>query len=338
MPEQIKQQFESEVATASTSAHIENLRVKYLGKSGLITEEMKKLGSMQPEERKSFGAMMNVIRTDIANKIDELKTSFEAAELDAELQNESIDISLPARESKIGKIHPISHTISEIKDIFANFGFKHEEGPDIEDDWHNFTALNIPLNHPARDMHDTFHLTDGNLLRTHTSNTQIRVMQNNKPPFRFITIGKVFRYESDATHSPMFHQLEIVYVDKKTNIAEMKYCIEEFLKKFFEIEQAPIRLRASHFPFTEPSAEVDVKCDKSVPGELKIGQGEDWIEILGCGMIHPNVLKNCGIDPNEYQGFAVGAGIERLAMLKYGISDLRKFYDCDQRWLDHFGF
>lgn len=338
MPQPIKAQFETEIANVTTSAHVESLRVKYLGKTGLITEEMKKLGSMPPEERKAFGAQVNAVRTDIANKIEELKATLESAELDSALQKESIDISLPSREASVGKIHPISHTISEIKDIFTGFGFTHEEGPDIEDDWHNFTALNIPENHPARQMHDTFYLEDGNVLRTHTSNAQIRVMQNKKPPFRFITIGRVFRSDSDATHSPMFHQLEIVYLDKKSNVAEMKYCIEEFLKKFFEIEQAPIRLRASHFPFTEPSAEVDVKCDRSVPGEIKIGQGEDWIEILGCGMIHPNVLKNCGIDPNEYQGFAVGAGIERLAMLKYGISDLRKFYDCDQRWLQHFGF
>ncbi len=333
--EQIKKDFEEELINADSLIKLENLRVKFIGKSGIVTEQTKVIPTLPNDERKTYGSQVNGLKNFVAEKLEELKQELEAKQISEKLAKESVDITMPARAKIIGAIHPISKAIAELKSIFEHLGFEFVDGPEIEDDWHNFTALNIGENHPARQMHDTFYLNGeaGKLLRTHTSNVQIRSMSKRKPPMRLFTIGKTFRSDSDATHSPMFHQLEVIYIDKKVSIAQLKSCLEQFLQKFFQVDQAPIRLRASHFPFTEPSAEVDVKCDRSNKEQITIGQGNDWIEILGSGMIHPNVLKNCGIDPEEYQGFAFGVGVERLAMLKYNISDLRKFYDGDLRWL-----
>jgi phenylalanyl-tRNA synthetase alpha chain len=340
MIDQIKQNFENEIKHAKSSSEVESLRVKFIGKSGLITEQMKVISTLPIEERKAYGASINSLKDSVNKAIDAKMNELETLELSHKLESETIDISLPPRLTGIGTIHPISNAIAEIRDIFEGFGFEFADGPEIEDDWHNFTALNIAENHPARQMHDTFHIKGipGKLLRTHTSNVQIRQMSKKTLPISLFTIGKTFRYESDATHSPMFHQLEGMYIDRKVSIGQLKFCLEQFLQKFFQVEKAPIRLRASHFPFTEPSVEVDVKCDRSTKDQIIIGQGEDWVEILGAGMIHPTVLANCGIDPEEYQGFAFGCGAERLAMLKYNISDLRKFYEGDLRWLKHYGF
>lgn len=340
MLNQIKQAFENESKQAVSSLEIEELRIKFVGKNGLVTEALKTIATLPAEERKAYGAQINELKAFVSSAIDTKKQAMQIEEANKRLESESIDITLPARTTQIGSIHPISNAIDEIRDIFEGFGFEFVDGPEIEDCWHNFTALNISENHPARQMHDTFYVKDSpdKLLRTHTSNVQIRAMSKRQPPLRLFTIGKTFRSDSDATHSPMFHQLEGIYIDRKVTVGQLKFCLEQFLQKFYQVESAPIRLRASHFPFTEPSAEVDVKCDRSSKDQIIIGQGEDWIEILGSGMIHPNVLKNCGIDPTEYSGFAFGAGVERLAMLKYNISDLRKFYDGDLRWLKHYGF
>lgn len=335
----LKLSFEEELKSISNLKNLEELRVKYLGKSGLISEQLKRIAEIEPTKRKEFGAQVNEIKGATENSIAIAKTKFEKAELDSKLASESIDISLPARPYEFGKIHPVSHVIAELKKIFFTMGFELAEGPDIEDDWHNFTALNIPSTHPARQSHDTFYLeNDGLLLRTHTSSVQIRHMKNNKPPFKVITLGKCYRSDFDATHTPMFHQIEALYIDKGVNIGHLKGCIEFFLKNFFEVDEVPMRLRSSYFPFTEPSIEVDIKCDRSDKKQIKIGQGNDWLEIFGAGMVHPKVLKNVGIDPNEYQGFALGAGIERLVMLKYNIPDLRSFFAGDIRWHKHYGF
>ena len=338
MLEDIRLSFDKSLSQASSSRDIEDIRVKYLGKNGLLGEQMKKIASLPVEERKEFGAKVNILRDYLNEKISILTNKFAEDEINNRLTQESIDVTLPPRSFTQGKIHPLSKVIEEVKHILATLGFKYQEGPDIEDDWHNFTGLNIGPFHPARQMQDTFYLKDSkNLLRTHTSNVQIRVMQNNKPPFKFFTIGKTYRSDYDATHSPMFHQLEVCYIDKFINMGHLKGFLEIFLKLFFEVEEVPIKLRPSYFPFTEPSAEVDIKCDRTDKNQIKIGQGSGWLEILGCGMVHPNVLRNCNIDPEEYQGFAVGVGIERLAMLKYNISDLRNFFDSDIRWLTHYG-
>lgn len=337
---ELRSVFANEIAAAKTSNDVEELRIKYLGKSGVLTEAMKQIGSLPPESKKEFGATVNTVKTEFSAQIDELKTKFSDLELEQKLKSESIDITLNPRNYAQGKIHPLSETITTITKIMTSLGFEFQEGQDIEDEWHNFTGLNMDENHPARQMQDTFYVKDmpSTVLRTHTSNLQIRYMENNKPPFKIFTYGKTYRSDYDATHTPMFHQMEAFYIDKAVNISHLKGFIETFLKSFFEVENAPVRLRPSYFPFTEPSLEVDVKCDRSNKEQLKIGEGNDWLEILGCGMIHPNVLKNCGIDPNEYQGFALGCGLERLSMLKYNISDLRKFFETDIRWLKHYGF
>lgn len=337
---ELRSVFANEIAAAKTSNDVEELRIKYLGKSGVLTEAMKQIGSLPPESKKEFGATVNSVKTEFSAQIDELKTKFSDLELEQKLKSESIDITLNPRSYAQGKIHPLSETITTITKIMTSLGFEFQEGQDIEDEWHNFTGLNMDENHPARQMQDTFYVKDmpSTVLRTHTSNLQIRYMEKNKPPFKIFTYGKTYRSDYDATHTPMFHQMEAFYIDKAVNISHLKGFIETFLKSFFEVENAPVRLRPSYFPFTEPSLEVDVKCDRSNKEQLKIGEGNDWLEILGCGMIHPNVLKNCGIDPNEYQGFALGCGLERLSMLKYNISDLRKFFETDIRWLKHYGF
>lgn len=339
------------IASATTTAALEAVRVQYLGKKGEVTELLKSLGSMAPDERKAFGAEVNAVKQSLEQTLDEKKSALAISELNATLAADKVDITLPARAYSQGRIHPISHVMQEIQAIFARQGFSVAVGPDIEDEEHNFDALNIPAHHPARQMHDTFYLkppltslplaggTEGgkHLLRTHTSPVQIRTMRNHKPPMRFIAPGSTYRSDSDQTHTPMFHQVEGFVIDKGIHMGHLKGCLHDFLKAFFELDEVPIRFRPSFFPFTEPSSEVDIGCKRS-KDSLEIGKGDDWLEVLGCGMIHPNVLKNGGIDPNEYQGFAFGMGVERLAMLKYGIPDLRMFFESDVRWLRHYGF
>jgi phenylalanyl-tRNA synthetase alpha chain len=340
--DQVRAEALGSIAAAADLEALEQLRVALLGKKGSITQMMKSLGDMSPEERRTAGQRLNTVKDALGQALDARKGDLEAAALDQRLARERIDVTLPARPEALGRIHPISQTIDEVVAIFGQMGFAVAEGPDIEDDFHNFTALNFPPEHPARLMHDTFFLpekADGSrlLLRTHTSPVQVRTMLKQQPPIRVIIPGRTYRCDSDMTHTPMFHQVEGLVIDTETNMGHLKGCLIEFVKTYFEIDDVPVRFRPSFFPFTEPSAEVDIGCSRA-GGELKIGAGADWLEILGCGMVHPNVLRNCGVDPNQYQGFAFGMGIERIAMLKYGIPDLRTFFDSDLRWLRHYGF
>ncbi|HEU5046938.1 MAG TPA: phenylalanine--tRNA ligase subunit alpha [Rickettsiales bacterium] len=334
------------INSAESSAALEALRVEYLGKKGIFTEQLKTLGALPPEERKARGQALNEAKQQVTTAIEAKAEVLKLSEINARLATEWADVTLAPRPENKGYIHPISRVLEEITAIFAAQGFASAYGPEIEDDYHNFTALNFPENHPARQMHDTFFIdasaygqtgSDKVLLRTHTSPVQIRTMQAGKPPFRFIAPGKTFRCDSDLTHTPMFHQVEGFCVGKDINMGHLKGCIESFLREFFELDKVPVRFRPSFFPFTEPSAEVDIGCARSRES-IKIGAGEDWLEVMGCGMIHPNVLRNCNIDPDEWQGFAFGMGVERLAMLKYGIPDLRTFFESDIRWLRHYGF
>ncbi len=330
------------IAGAADLETLEALRVSVLGKKGSLTGLMKSLGALSPEERKEFGAALNATKETVSAALEERKSALETVALNARLARESIDPTLSARPESTGRVHPISQTMDEIVTIFAQMGFAVAEGPDIEDDFHNFTALNFPADHPARQMHDTFFLPekeDGSrmLLRTHTSPVQIRTMLSQKPPIRIIAPGRTYRCDSDMTHTPMFHQVEGLVIEKSIHMGHLKGCLIEFVRAYFEVDDVPVRFRPSFFPFTEPSAEVDIGCSRK-GGELKIGAGDGWLEILGCGMVHPNVLTACGFDPAEYQGFAFGMGIERIAMLKYGIPDLRTFFDSDLRWLRHYGF
>ena len=330
------------VSAAASLEILEAARVEALGRKGRITEMMKALGRLPPEERRERGAALNRLKEEIAAGIEARKAELARAELDRRLAAERIDVTLPVRPEADGRIHPISQTMDELVAIFGEMGFAVAEGPDIEDDWHNFTALNIPEEHPARQEMDTFYLSerpDGArpVLRTHTSPVQIRTMQAARPPIRIIAPGRTFRSDSDATHSPMFHQIEGLAIGENIHMGHLKGCLIEFCRAFFGVSDLPVRFRASYFPFTEPSAEVDIGCSRE-GGELKIGAGGDWLEILGCGMVHPKVLENCGIDSSRWQGFAFGMGIERIAMLKYGIPDLRTFYESDLRWLRHYGF
>ncbi|MBF0167127.1 MAG: phenylalanine--tRNA ligase subunit alpha [Alphaproteobacteria bacterium] len=338
----LKSQTLADIAGAENLEALEAVRVKALGKKGSLTEEMKKLGGMSPDERKAFGASINEVKAVLESALAERREVLESAAIDARLAAEKIDITLPVRPETEGRIHPISQTIDEVTAIFAEMGFTVAEGPDIEDDFHNFTALNFPPDHPARQMHDTFFFGEHApgerlLLRTHTSPVQVRTMLTQKPPIRVIIPGRTFRCDSDMTHTPMFHQVEGLLIDETTHFGHLKGCLIDFVRAFFEVDDVPVRFRPSFFPFTEPSAEVDIGCSRE-GGELRIGRGAGWLEILGCGMVHPNVLKNCGIDPDKYQGFAFGMGVERLAMLKYGIPDLRTFFEADLRWLKHYGF
>jgi phenylalanyl-tRNA synthetase alpha chain len=340
--EKIRYTTVDRILAAENLDQLEQIRVGLLGRKGVITEQMKTLGGLDPEARKVRGAFLNSVRDAIAQGIDARKDELERAVLEARLAAERLDVTLPVRPESQGRIHPISQTVDEVVQIFAQMGFAVAEGPDIDDDFHNFTALNFPPEHPARQMHDTFFLPekpDGSrmLLRTHTSTVQIRTMVAQKPPIRIIVPGRTFRCDSDMTHTPMFHQLEGLVIDRTTHMGHLKGCLIEFVKTYFEIDEVPVRFRPSFFPFTEPSAEVDIGCSRA-GGELRIGAGADWLEILGCGMVHPNVLSNCGIDPEQFQGFAWGMGIERIAMLKYGIPDLRTFFESDLRWLRHYGF
>ena len=332
------------IAKAGDLGALEEVRVAALGKKGRVSELMQTLGRMAPEERKSFGQAVNQLKERVGEALDARRETLGRAALSARLAAERADVTLPVREGPLaeGRIHPVSQVADEITEIFADLGFSIAEGPDIETDFNNFTALNIPPEHPARQDHDTFYFAesaDGTrpVLRTHTSPVQIRTMKKQKPPLRIIAPGRVYRSDSDQTHTPMFHQVEGLAIDEETHLGHLKWVLEEFCKAFFEVPQVKMRFRASHFPFTEPSMEVDIGYAK-VGDEIRIGEGDQWLEILGCGMVHPNVLKNCGLDPNEVQGFAWGMGIDRIAMLKYGMPDLRAFFEADVRWLSHYGF
>ena len=332
----------NEIAAAGSPEALETVRVKLLGRRGSLTLAMRELGRLDPEERRRAGAELNAVKEQITVALAEAAERLNRAALAERLAGERADVTLPVVFAGTGRIHPISQTIDEIVAIFGEMGFAVAEGPHIEEDFYNFTALNIPPEHPARQEHDTFYLPprpDGTrlVLRTHTSPVQVRTMLAQKPPIRIIVPGRTFRCDHDATHSPMFHQVEGLVVDRTTHMGHLKGCLIEFCRAFFGLDDLPVRFRPSYFPFTEPSAEVDIGCSRQ-GGELKIGAGSDWLEILGSGMVHPRVLKNCGIDPTEYQGFAFGMGIERIAMLKHGIPDLRTFYDSDLRWLRHYGF
>ena len=341
MLDALKDELLSQVNAAGDLAALEEVRVTALGKKGRITGFMKELGGLSPDERRERGQQLNALKDEIAAAIDGRKADLARAHLEARLQAERIDVTLPVRPETEGRIHPISQTIDEMVAIFAEMGFSVAEGPDVEDDFHNFTALNFPPGHPARDMHDTFYLPDAGdkkmLLRTHTSPVQVRTMLNKKPPIRIIAPGRTYRSDYDMTHTPMFHQIEGLVIDEATHMGHLKGYLIEFCRAFFDVDDLPLRFRPSFFPFTEPSAEVDIGCSRK-GGELKLGNYGDWLEILGCGMVHPNVLEACGIDSTKYQGFAFGMGIERVAMLKYGIPDLRTFFEADLRWLKHYGF
>ena len=355
--EMLRAELVAAIEAAADEGAIEAVRVAALGKKGSVSALLASLGKMAPEERKTAGPAINGLKNEIAERIEARRAELRAKALEARLQSERVDVTLPVGPAPTarGRIHPVSQVIDEITAIFSDMGFSIAEGPDIETDYFNFTALNFPEGHPAREMHDTFFMApspDGvkRVLRTHTSPVQIRVMKktNEKPeagyltppmdpPIRVIMPGRTYRHDSDQTHTPMFHQVEGLVIDKQSHIGQLRWIIEEFLKAFFEVPNVKTRFRPSYFPFTEPSMEVDVQCDRS-GNEVKIGEGSDWLEILGSGMVHPNVLRNCGLDPDVYQGFAWGMGIDRLAMLKYGMPDLRAFFDADKRWLDHYGF
>ena len=335
----IKDEFLLKLNGKLNLTEINEIKSNLFGKNGLITSQFKKIGSIAENERKKFASDLNIIKNELQNLINYKINEIQNLEINEKLEKEKIDITLPERTFKRGKIHPVSQTIDEISSIFSEIGFSVEEGPDVEDEYNNFTALNTPDNHPARDMHDTFYLDEKKerLLRTHTSPVQIRTMLKDKPPFKIIAPGRTYRSDSDQTHSPMFHQVEGLHIDKNINMGHLKGCLNYFIKEFFEVDKIKMRFRPSHFPFTEPSAEVDIGYEIK-DGKIKIGDGDQWLEILGCGMVHPNVLKNVNVDPTKFQGYAFGIGIDRLAMLKYGINDLRSFFDCDYRWLNHFGF
>jgi phenylalanyl-tRNA synthetase alpha chain len=355
--ETLRTELSAAISGAVTEAALDSVRVAALGRKGSVSALLASLGSMPPEERKSAGPAINGLKTEIAALIEARSTELKRAALDARLKAETVDVTLPLppAPTTLGRIHPISQTIDEITAIFSDMGFSIAEGPDIETDYYNFTALNFPEGHPAREMHDTFFMKTGpdgikKVLRTHTSPVQVRVMQKSNekpaasyltppqdPPIRVVMPGRTYRNDSDQTHTPMFHQVEGLVIDKSSHIGQLRWVLEEFLKAFFEVPSVTLRFRPSFFPFTEPSMEVDVQCDRS-GSEVKIGEGNDWLEILGCGMVHPNVLRNAGLDPDVYQGFAWGMGIDRLAMLKYGMPDLRAFFDADQRWIEHYGF
>ena len=343
------------ISAASSLEELEAARVAILGKNGNVTVELKALGALPIEERKTIGPAIQAVREANSAAIAERRAGLEAAALDAELARGALDLSLPAAPRRKGSVHPTMQAMDEMIVIFAELGFEVAEGPDIEDDFHNFTALNFPPAHPARELHDTFFLTpdaagERKVLRTHTSPVQVRTMRQTNtpppapwiaagraPPIRIISPGRTYRRDSDATHAPMFHQIEGLVIDRGIHMGHLKWTVDTFVARFFELPSVVTRFRPHHFPFTEPSAEMDVQCERG-GGEIRIGQGSDWLEIMGCGMVHPNVLRNCGLDPDEWQGFAFGAGIDRLAMLKYGMPDVRDMFGSDTRWLAHYGF
>src|ERR1700716_3809295 len=340
----LEQTILTEIAGASDEAALEAVRVAALGKKGSISALLSTLGKMSPDERKTEGAKINLAKDAVTQALTARREILKSASLDARLASETIDVTLPLRETpaEAGRIHPLSQVMDEVTAIFADMGFAVAEGPDIETDDYNFTKLNFPEGHPAREMHDTFFFNpkpDGSrlLLRPHTSPVQIRTMLSQKPPIRVICPGRTYRRDSDQTHTPMFHQVEGLVLDRQAHLGHLKWILEEFCKAFFEVDHVKMRFRPSYFPFTEPSLEVDIQYRRDKDG-IRFGEGEDWLEILGCGMVHPDVLRNCGLDPEEYQGFAWGMGIDRIAMLKYGMPDLRAFFEADMRWLAHYGF
>ncbi len=340
----LKAKYLDLIGNAADENSLEDLRVQALGKKGEISLQMRELGKMTPEERQTAGPALNALKGEINAALVAKKAALADAALDARLRDEWLDVTLPARPTRQGSIHPISQVTEEVSAIFADMGFSVAEGPQIESDWYNFDALNIPGHHPARAEMDTFytHRREGDdrpphVLRTHTSPVQIRALEAQGAPIRIICPGRVYRADYDQTHTPMFHQIEGLAIDRDISMAHLKWCLEEFAAAFFEVDKIEVRFRASHFPFTEPSAEIDFRCSW-VDGQLKLGEGDDWLEAGGSGMVHPNVLKNAGIDPAEWQGFAFGLGIDRLAMLKYGIPDLRAFFESDLRWMHHYGF
>ena len=335
----IKEEYLNKLQEISELKDINEIKSDLFGKNGKISNEFKKMGSLPSEDRKKVSLDLNATKNELQNLIEKKIKDIEINEINLKLKNEKVDVTLPERTFSRGKIHPVSQVIDEISSIFSEIGFNVEEGPDVENEYNNFTALNTPENHPARDMHDTFYLDKNKkfLLRTHTSPVQVRTMLNGEPPFKIIAPGRTYRSDSDQTHAPMFHQVEGLHIDKNINMGHLKGCLNYFIKEFFEVEKIKMRFRPSHFPFTEPSAEVDIGYELK-NGKIIIGEGDKWLEILGCGMVHPNVLKNVKVDPTKYQGYAFGMGIDRLAMLKYGINDLRAFFETDYRWLSHFGF
>ena len=338
----LEARLSADIQAASDLAALDALRVGALGKKGEVSLKMRELGKMSPEERQVMGPALNGLKDRLNTLLETRKATLEDAAMNAALASESVDVTRPVKREAQGSLHPVAQVMEELAVIFADMGFAVAEGPDVEDDFHNFTALNFPPDHPARDTHDTFFMKaaegeTAKVLRTHTSPVQIRTMLKTKPPIRIIAPGRVYRCDWDQTHTPMFHQVEGLVIDKHITFGHLKGCLQEFCDAYFEVENVPLRFRPSYFPFTEPSAEVDIGCSRE-GGELKIGHYDDWLEILGCGMVHPKVLQYCGIDPEEYQGFAFGMGIERIAMLKYGIPDLRTFYEADIRWLKHYGF
>ena len=333
-----------QIVSAQDEAALETVRIAALGKKGSISALLASLGKMAPEERKVQGAAINALKDEVGQALTARRACLKEQALEERLKSEALDVTLPVapRGIEAGRIHPISQVMEEIAVIFAGKGFPIAEGPDIESDDYNFTKLNFPPDHPARDMHDTFFFAPGpdgkrKLLRTHTSPVQVRTMLAQKPPVRVICPGRVYRCDSDQTHTPMFHQVEGLVIDQSAHLGHLKWILEEFCRAFFEVKDFKMRFRPSYFPFTEPSLEVDIQCARK-EGEIRFGEGEDWLEILGCGMVHPNVLRNCGLDPEVYQGFAWGLGVDRLAMLKYGMPDLRAFFEADIRWLNHYGF
>ena len=335
----IKEEYISKLNQDIDLNQVNQFKTELFGKNGKISNEFKKMGSIPVDARKKFASDLNLIKDEIQNLISKKTQEIEIQEINLKIQNEKVDVTLPERSFNQGKIHPISQVIDEISSIFSEIGFSVEEGPDVENEYNNFSALNTPDNHPARDMHDTFYLDKNKefLLRTHTSPVQVRTMLKGKPPFKIIAPGRTYRSDSDQTHSPMFHQVEGLHIDNNLNMGHLKGCLNYFIKEFFEVDKIKMRFRPSHFPFTEPSAEVDIGYEVK-DSKIVIGEGDKWLEILGCGMVHPNVLKNVKVDTVKYQGYAFGIGIDRLAMLKYGINDLRAFFETDYRWLNHFGF
>ena len=340
--ETLESDIRSAIAGAGNERALDEVRVAALGKKGSVSELLKRLGAMTPEERKTAGPALNSLKNQIATAIETRRTALRETDLEERLKSETIDVTLPVRPQQQGSVHPVTQVWEEVVAIFADMGFAVAEGPHIETDWYNFGALNIPEEHPARQEHDTFYFNpkaDGSrmVLRTHTSPVQIRTMETSGPPIRIIAPGRTFRSDSDQTHTPMFHQVEGLVLDETTHMGHLKGCLEAFCKAFFEVEAVKMRFRPSYFPFTEPSMEVDIGCHWE-GRELKIGEGDDWMEILGSGMVHPNVIRAGGLDPDTIQGFAFGMGIDRIAMLKYGIPDLRAFFEADLRWLRHYGF
>ena len=334
--EQIKAAALAAVEATADLRALDEVRVQYLGKKGEISALLKGLGALSAEERPAAGARINVGRDAVQEAIETRKQALENAALDAKLAGERIDVTLPGRGEQAGALHPVTRTRRRIEDFFARLGYDVAEGPEVEDDFHNFEALNIPGHHPARAMHDTFYFGDGRLLRTHTSPVQIRVMENGKPPFRIIAPGRVYRCDSDLTHTPMFHQVEGLLVDEKVSFADLRGTVAAFLQAFFEVDDLPVRFRPSYFPFTEPSAEVDIGCVICSSKGCRVCKQSGWLEVMGCGMVHPKVLAHGGVDPDKYSGFAFGMGVERLAMLRYGVTDLRMFFENDVRFLKQF--